>query len=242
MLEHLHHAIAAISAAIGGFLLLLAGLKGRQAAPAAPGQASEGAEPESSAPAPSAPQIAPDGLTARPAAELVGHEAIVLEAYKDSEGIWTWGIGITDASGHKVERYIDNPQPIPYCLQVFLWLIRAKYLPAVLEAFAGHDLSEAELAAALSFHYNTGAIAHATWVDHWKAGDIAGAKIDFMQWDKPSSIVPRRQQECNLFFDGKWYGSGLATVYPVLKPSYEPDFRHPSRVDILTPLKALIGR
>jgi len=45
--------------------------------------------------------------------EVISHEGIVPEAYKDSKGIWTWGIGVTSASGHKVfPRYVDNPQTI----------------------------------------------------------------------------------------------------------------------------------
>ena len=35
-----------------------------------------------------------NGLTRRTLLELVYHEGIVLEAYKDSKGIWTWGIGV----------------------------------------------------------------------------------------------------------------------------------------------------
>jgi lysozyme len=188
------------------------------------------------------PPAPSDGLTARGAAELVGHEAIVCEAYLDSEGVWTWGIGVTDASGHTVERYIDHPAPIGECLAVFVWLLREKYLPAVEQAFAGFTLTEAQLSAALSFHYNTGAILHASWVSLWKSSHIDMARSSFMDWNRPASIVGRRQAECNLFFDGKWSSDGKATVFPVLKPSYRPNFAAGTRVDVLTPLKALIGQ
>ena len=57
-------------------------------------------------------------VTLRMACEVIGHEAIVQEAYKDSKGIWTWGIGVTSASGHSVERYRDNPQPIERCIEI----------------------------------------------------------------------------------------------------------------------------
>jgi len=36
------------------------------------------------------------------AAELAAHEGIVVEAYRDTVGVWTWGIGVTSRSGHKV--------------------------------------------------------------------------------------------------------------------------------------------
>jgi lysozyme len=111
----------------------------------------------------------------------------------------------------------------------------------VLHAFAGHELSEAQLAAALSFHYNTGAIGHASWVDFWIEGKAEAARASFMTWDHPSSIVERRQKECGLFFDGRWSGDGRASVIPVLKPSYQPDFRHATRMDVLQPLRALLG-
>jgi lysozyme len=243
VLDHLHHIFAAIGAALAGLALLLA-RKASQASPDASGaaiSASQVSDSQKTPQAPSGPQIASDGLTARAAAELVGHEAIVREAYKDGGGVWTWGIGVTDASGHTVERYIDNPQPIEHCLEIFVWLLRTKYLPAVVRAFAGHDLSETELAAALSFHYNTGAIGHASWVDLWTEGQVAAACVSFMTWDHPSSIVERRQKECDLFFDGTWSGDGNATVYPVLKPSYQPDFRHPERIPVLAPLQTLLG-
>lgn len=194
-------------------------------------------------PAPTSPvaeTIVDDGLTGRGVAELVHHESICLEAYKDVRKIWTWGAGVTDASGHHVERYIDHPALLSECLGVFVWLVRKNYLPDVKKAFTGFPLTECQLAAALSFHYNTGAILHATWVDHWKAGDIEGAKELFMHWSKPISVLGRRQDERDLFFDGKWAGDGTAMIYPVAKPSYEPDFRHGVRVYITEPLNELL--
>lgn len=183
----------------------------------------------------------PGGLTVRGAIELIGHEAIVREAYKDSVGVWTWGIGVTNASGHNVDRYKDSPQPVAKCLEVFVWLLRTRYIPAVEAAFSGHALNEAQFAAALSFHYNTGAIASADWVKQWKQGEIAQARTAFMNWRKPASIIPRREKERDLFFDGRWSGDGKATVYPVLKPSYQPDFRKPQRIDVTADVAALIG-
>jgi lysozyme len=241
--DHLHHIFAAIGAGLAGLALLLA-RKASQASPDASGRAtstSQVSDSQTAPQAPSGPQIASDGLTARAAAELVGHEAIVREAYKDGGGVWTWGIGVTDASGHTVERYIDNPQPIEHCLEIFVWLLRTKYLPTVVHAFHGAPLSEAQLAAAMSFHYNTGAIGHASWVGLWTEGQIAAARASFMTWDHPTSIVERRQKECDLFFEGTWSGNGSATVYPVLKPSYQPDFHHAERVDVLPALQTLLG-
>lgn len=180
-----------------------------------------------------APEPVKTGLTKRALIELVEHEGIVLEAYKDSVGVWTWGIGVTDKSGHKIGRYKDNPQTLERVVEIFEWLVRTQYLPDVLEAFKGHDLNEHQLAAAVSFHYNTGAIKRASWVKLFKQGKIAQARQAFMQWRKPDEIVKRRTAERDLFFDGKWSDADLATVYTrVRKPSYTPDWGSATKVDI----------
>jgi len=193
-------------------------------------------------PAPAPPAGQSQGpLTSRVALELVGHEAIVLEAYKDSEEVWTWGVGVTDASGHAVGRYKDNPQTIRRALEVYIWLLRERYIPSVLAAFAGRQLTEAQFAAALSFHYNTGAIRKAGWVRLWKEGNVAAARAAIMEWRKPAEIIGRRTKERDLFFDGRWSADGKALVIPVSKPSYKPNFRAAQRVDVSADLTALLG-
>lgn len=164
--------------------------------------------------------------------EILSHEGIVLESYKDSKGIWTWGVGVTDRSGHTVSRYKDNPQPLSHVIKIFKWLLETKYLPSVLKAFPGIELTESQLAAALSFHYNTGAISKAAWVKSFLRGDTQTAREDFMKWRKPKEIIVRRQKECDLFFDGKWSNDGKGTVFSVRKPSYIPNWSSAKRVDI----------
>lgn len=165
--------------------------------------------------------------------EIISHEGIVLEAYKDSKGIWTWGIGVTNASGHTVARYKDNPQTIARVIEIYKWLLETKYLPDVLGAFKGHKLTENELAAALSFHYNTGAIKKASWVKSFLAGRKAIARQQFMNYRKPVEIIERRTKERDLFFDDVWSNDGTATVYTrVRKPSYTPDWGSAERIDI----------
>ena len=162
-------------------------------------------------------------LTPRIALELIAHEGIVTEAYRDSVGVWTWSVGVTDASGHTVfPRYKDRPQPLEHCLGVYLWLLREKYLPPVLAAFGRHDPSEAELGAALSFHWNTGAIARASWIRRFVEGDVAGARRAMLDWARPAALLPRRRKEQALFFDGRWSEDGTALVYGVARPSYKP--------------------
>ncbi len=164
---------------------------------------------------------APD-ITPRIAAELIAHEGIVREAYLDSVGVWTWSVGLTDASGHKVARYRDNPQTLSHCLAVFVWALRRNYLPAVLEAFGSYQPQEHELAAALSFHWNTGGIARAEWMELAMSGDRTAARPAMLNWARPASLLGRRRKEQALFFDGIWSEDGKALVYTVAKPSYRP--------------------
>lgn len=173
----------------------------------------------------------------RTAMEIMSHEAVVRQAYKDSVGVWTWSVGITSASGHRVVRYINNPQPMKYCIEVFAWVLQ-RYADDVNRAFAGHVLTQEQFAAALSFHYNTGAIGRATWVKKFKAGDIAGAKKSFMDWRKPPEIVPRRTKERDLFFAGKWSSDGTALEYSV-SSSGKPI--SPKRVNVESAVREALG-
>lgn len=180
-------------------------------------------------------------ITVRGALELVAHEAIVVEAYKDSVGVWTWGVGVTSKSGHLVERYKDNPQTIERCLEVYAWLLATKYAPDVLKAFKGRALTEAQFTAALSFHYNTGAILRADWVKSWLAGNVAKARAEIMNWRSPPEIIERRGKERDLFFDGRWAGDGMCNLIPVRKPSYTPDWRKMRRVDVSAEMRAALA-
>jgi lysozyme len=199
------------------------------------------ADPVAPTPALAASPIDTIPLTARTAAELVGHEAIVLEWYRDSENVGTWGIGVTNRSGHNVDRYKDNPQTIARCLEVYIWLLQTNYIPDVRKAFAGCRLTEAQFAAALSFHYNTGAIGRTDWVKLFKDGKSGPARA-FLEshYLNGGDLKDRRAKEAALFFDGLWSGDGTALVIPVAKPSYKPAFRRAERVQVLGMLQAML--
>ena len=180
-------------------------------------------------------------VTERVALELLHHEAIVREAYKDSVGVWAWGVGVTNASGHEVyPRYKDNPQSLERVLEIFVWLLKTKYGPDVKAAFGGRDLTEEQFAAALSFHYNTGAIGVADWVDTWLSGQVDKARAEIMNWRKPASIIGRRTAERDLFFSGVWSQTGLTTEYPVAKPSYAPKWSGAKKIDVREALRSVL--
>lgn len=187
-----------------------------------------------------APAYVSGNLTERAALELIEHEAIVLEAYYDNAKppVLTWGIGVTSRSGHSVDRYKDKPQTIQRVLEIFVWLLRTNYMPAVLRAFKGRALTEHQFAAALSFHYNTGAIEETSWVKLWLAGKTAEAR-EFLEthYLNGGDLTKRRKLEAALFFDGKWTTDGRATVLGVRKPSYKPDWGNARTVDIREDLR-----
>ena len=179
-------------------------------------------------------------LTPRILGEILQHQGLAREAYRDSVGVWTWSVGITDASGHKVARYRDNPQTIGRCLEVFVWLLETRYLPAVLAAFGPFEPEEHQLAGALSFHYNTGAIGRASWLKRFLDGDVEAAREAILDWRRPPEILPRRRRERDLFFDAKWTGDGKMAVYDVSKPGYRPV--RPKRMPVEILLNGLLGR
>ena len=181
-------------------------------------------------------------LTPRIAMEILSHEAVVREAYQDVVGVWTWGVGVTEASGHSIcPRYVDRPQTMRWCLEMYLRLLRDTYLPEVLEAFGGHKLKEHELAAALSFHYNTGGIKIATWVELWCGGEVDAARDSFMNWSKPPQIIPRREKERDLFFDAIWSNDGTVQEFAVSKPDYLPDPASRRRIEAEAILEQLLS-
>lgn len=164
--------------------------------------------------------------------EIANHEAIILETYKDSKGIETAFMGITNATGHDVHRYIGKPQSMEYAISISVWAL-SRYVQAVLQAFEGYKLTKAEFAAALSFHYNTGGIARASWVRLIKAGQRDAAYAAIMQWNKPAEIVDRRRKERDLFFDGHWSNTGKTTVYTKVNPrTLAPVWSSAKTVDI----------
>lgn len=179
-------------------------------------------------------------LTERMVLEVAQHEAIVTQAYLDSVGVLTWAMGVTNASGHKVDRYVGNPQPLQTCLDVSVWLLQ-KYLDEVVAAFAPMKLTESQAGGALAFHWNTGAIKTATWVKDVKRGDMAAARKSFMLWNKPPEIVGRRTKERDLFFDGKWTYDGATTVITGVTAAMKPNWKIAKRQNISKEVNRALG-
>jgi lysozyme len=147
---------------------------------------------------------------------LALHEGIVPAPYKDSVGVWTYGIGHTAAAGapdpSKMQR--GMPADLDAALRDVFATFRAdlpKYEAGVRAALKV-PVTQAQFDALVSFHYNTGAIGRASLVKKLNAGDTAGAAAGFMAWTKPKEITERRKAEQALFAKGS-YPTGLVPVY-----------------------------
>lgn len=185
------------------------------------------------------PRVTPvsGSVTIRVVLETVEHESIVQEAYKDSVGVWTWSVGLTAASGVDPLPYKDKPAPLSVCLAAAVERMRNKYGPEVTKAFRGRVLTEAQFAAALSWHWNTGAIGRTDWVTLFLDGKVKEARSHLEgHYLNGGDLKERRLKEAALFFDGKWTQTGMASVVPVAKPSYQPNFRLTKRVNIMADL------
>jgi len=152
-------------------------------------------------------------------AALVQHEGVVPGPYLDSEGYWTYGVGHAETSGLAPNpKYMRRGAPLklgPELEKIFA-LLRSDlkvYEKAVNQAIKV-KVSQHEFDAAVSFHYNTGAIGRASWVKKLNAGDRKGAARAIMSWKKPASIIDRRKAEQKLFRTGT-YPKGRAPVYSV---------------------------
>ncbi len=140
-------------------------------------------------------------------AALVQEEGEVLRAYRDVVGRWTIGVGLTDASGVvKVKSGMTITRA--ESRRLLGLALRRNYEPAVGRAMPG--AAQHEFDAGVSFHFNTGAIGRASWVDLWreKAGRAAIVQR-FMLWTRGGgkvlpALTKRRMRELSMLLDGKY--------------------------------------
>ena len=142
-------------------------------------------------------------------------EGVALGAYRDSVGVLTIGVGHTRAAGQ------PYPRPgmvitLAAAIDLFRLDIR-KYERAVAREFEGHELRQHEFDAAVIFHYNTGAIHKANWVEALKRRNMAEVHRRFLWWRKPLAILPRRRRTLKLLLKGD-YGN-LSKVLVYTKPN-----------------------
>jgi len=83
----------------------------------------------------------------------------------------------------------------------------ARHAGEVSKAIGEAPTTQAQFDALVSFHYNTGAIGHATLTRKHRAGDHAGATREFSRWTRAggrvlAGLVRRRAAEAALYGDG----------------------------------------
>ena len=147
-------------------------------------------------------------------AELAGSEGIVLSPYRDSVGVWTFGVGHTKSAGSPNPRSfpLGRKQPLSLALEVFrqdLKRFEDRVNRAVTVPIAQHQFD-----ALVSFDFNTGGIHRARLTRLLNDGKVAEAAEAFDGWHRPPEIIPRRNNEKRLFRDGVYAHGGKATVYP----------------------------
>lgn len=153
-------------------------------------------------------QVSPQGRI-----KLMQHEAVMLDAYKDSVGVWTIGVGHTAAAGAP----IPGAGMLLAIDEVFDLLERdlRRYEHDVVVALAGAPVNEHQFDALTSFHYNTGGIGRAKLMDHVRAGNMEAAAQGFLGWLSPPEIESRRREEKSLFETGEYGDLSTVPMYPI---------------------------
>lgn len=156
--------------------------------------------------------------------EIAEHEGVVLGPYRDSVGVWTYGVGHTAAAGGldpaKMRREDTRgwsaarvEAEVVKALRLFdedLDRYEARVARAVKVPLAQHQFD-----ALVSFDFNTGGIFKAKLTEAINRGDLGGD--DFMGWVKPKEIIKRRRAEQALFRTGRYDANGSAIpVYDAL--------------------------
>lgn len=147
---------------------------------------------------------------------LVRHEGIVPAPYRDSVGVWTYGVGHTRAAGPPDPAALPRgmPEDLDGAMRRVLDLFRTDLLvyEAAVQVVLRRPVTQHAFDALVSFHYNTGGIRRAKLTEHLNAGRLDEAARAFLGWLRPPEIRTRRLAEQSLFRAGV-YGSGRIAVY-----------------------------
>jgi lysozyme len=146
--------------------------------------------------------------------EIAEHEGIVPAPYRDSVGVWTFGIGHTANAGGLDPQEMNSAMPvgdaalnaaIDRAIEVFQTDVR-KFETRV-DAAINVPLEPHEFDALVSFDLNTGGIHRAKLTKAINAGE-PGASRHFFGWLRPPEIRKRRTAEKNLFDTGDYDANG----------------------------------
>lgn len=155
----------------------------------------------------------------RAALEL--EEGVVLRAYRDTVGVWTIGAGLTAASGvvKPVAGMVITREQADALLAKALvrYENQVEVAMAVTEGLLKRPVQH-EFDAGVSFHWNLGAIATASWVKLWKAKAAPSAVFEAMcLWSKAGgkvlpSLKARREREFDMLIFGEYRAPAAAAA------------------------------
>jgi lysozyme len=152
--------------------------------------------------------LSPAGLI-----EIAEHEGIVPAPYRDSVGVWTWGIGHTAAAGNPdpARMHRAMPQDVDAAVMAAIdqFAIDVKGYVARVNAAIRVPLAQHQFDALVSFDFNTGGIHRAKLTVAINAGEPDAAR-HFMGWLRPPEIRKRRTAEMALFRTGDYAANGDA--------------------------------
>jgi len=145
--------------------------------------------------------------------EICEYEGIVPAPYRDSVGVWTYGVGHTSAAGGVDPREMNGRYPgadeIDAAVDRALAVFRAdvvKYENRV-NAAIKVPLAQHQFDALVSFDINTGGINRAKLTAAINARNPDAAR-HFFGWLKPPEIRGRRTAEHDLFVSGDYAANG----------------------------------
>ncbi|GJD95728.1 lysozyme [Methylobacterium iners] len=157
---------------------------------------------------------------------LIDREGRRLEAYRDSVGIWTIGIGHTSAAGPPVVTPGLRLTPAE-CDALFTRDV-ARFAESVAAGLPA-PLPEHAFDALVSLCFNIGraAFRRSSVLRRLKAGDHEGAAEAILMWNRPAVLIPRRRAEYDQFRTP--YAVALprarSNEAPVVRPLPVPDRR-----------------
>lgn len=170
---------------------------------------------------------------------VCGEEGFCRRVYKDGGNVATWGFGLTLASGFDIRKYFHNDASVDECCKQFVFVFNHYFLRVC--SVLGSDASLEVLTGAASFHWNTGAIDRASWVHYWKLKEYETAEKHFLEWDKPASVIERREREARLIFHNEWNIQPCTEWQRVLHSGHI-DWKSGLHVNIVPALKKALAR
>lgn len=145
--------------------------------------------------------------------EVASHEGVILQPYKDTQGVWTIGIGHTDNDSGLKPSKMKTTDTITVEQAIAMYKEDMKYYAARVNKYVTSPLTQNQFDALVSFDYNTGGIGRATLTRYVNEGrradDIAKA---FMMWTKNKELVGRRTKEKSLFLYGTYVSTGTVLL------------------------------